>query len=66
MRSCRVIIGAPLLNLELLILFLGFVLTWLTVSLSQGEEKVMMPVTALWFVCLPLFDKTATILRRLI
>ncbi len=47
-------------------MFLGFSLTWFTVSLSQGENAVMTPVTPLWFIALPLFDMTATMLRRLI
>ena len=45
-------------------MFLGFSLTWFTVSLSQGENAVMTPVTPLWFIALPLFDMTATMLRR--
>ncbi len=47
-------------------MFLGFSLTWFTVSLSQGENAVMTPVTPIWFIALPLFDMTATMLRRLI
>jgi UDP-GlcNAc:undecaprenyl-phosphate GlcNAc-1-phosphate transferase len=46
--------------------FIGFAITWFTVSLAQGEHAVMTPVTPLWFIALPLFDMTATVLRRIV
>jgi UDP-GlcNAc:undecaprenyl-phosphate GlcNAc-1-phosphate transferase len=47
-------------------MFLGFSLTWFTVRLTQGNSAVMTPVTPLWFIALPLFDMTATMLRRVL
>jgi len=47
-------------------MFLGFVLTWFFVSLSQGEQRTVLPVTALWFLALPLFDTVGMLLRRLL
>ena len=47
-------------------MFLGFVLTWFTVKLSQDPHAVMTPVTGLWFVALPLFDMAAVMIRRTI
>jgi len=47
-------------------MLLGFVLTWFTVSLSQGEQAVMTPAVALWLVALPLYDMTAVMLRRIL
>lgn len=47
-------------------MFVGFVLTWFVVSLSQGENRIMAPVTALWFLALPLFDTVGIMLRRLL
>jgi UDP-GlcNAc:undecaprenyl-phosphate GlcNAc-1-phosphate transferase len=46
-------------------MFIGFAITWFTVSLSQGEHAAMTPVTPLWLIALPLFDMTATMLRRI-
>jgi UDP-GlcNAc:undecaprenyl-phosphate GlcNAc-1-phosphate transferase len=47
-------------------MFLGFVLTWFFVSLSQGEQRTLLPVTALWFLALPLFDTVGMLLRRIL
>jgi len=47
-------------------MFIGFVLTWFVVLLSQGENRIMEPVTALWFLALPLFDTVGIMLRRLL
>ena len=47
-------------------MFIGFTITWFTVNLSQGEHAAMTPVTPLWFIALPLFDMTATMLRRIV
>jgi UDP-GlcNAc:undecaprenyl-phosphate GlcNAc-1-phosphate transferase len=44
---------------------LGFAVIWFSVSLTQGEQAVMTPVTPLWFVALPLFDMTVVLVRRL-
>jgi UDP-GlcNAc:undecaprenyl-phosphate/decaprenyl-phosphate GlcNAc-1-phosphate transferase len=45
-------------------MFLGFVLAWFLVSLSQGESVVIQPVTALWLLALPLIDTVALMVRR--
>jgi len=44
---------------------LGFVLGWFLVYLSQGQEAVMAPVTAIWIVALPLMDTVAVMTRRI-
>ena len=46
--------------------FLGFAIIWLGISLSQGESPSMSPVTGLWLVAIPIFDFTASALRRII
>lgn len=46
-------------------MWLGFMVAWLLVSLSQGEGKIFTPVTALWLVLLPLIDALSTFLSRL-
>ena len=45
--------------------FLGFALLWFSVSMSQGEQAVMTPVTPLWFVAVPLFDTVTVLIRRM-
>ncbi len=45
-------------------MFLGFTLAWFAVSLSQGESRVMTPVTALWILALPLIDAVGILIRR--
>lgn len=47
-------------------MFLGFALTWFIVSSCQGENRIMTPVTALWFLALPLFDTVGIMLRRVL
>jgi UDP-GlcNAc:undecaprenyl-phosphate GlcNAc-1-phosphate transferase len=44
---------------------LGFLVTASLVYFSQGEDAVILPVTALWLVTVPLMDMLATMLRRL-
>jgi UDP-GlcNAc:undecaprenyl-phosphate/decaprenyl-phosphate GlcNAc-1-phosphate transferase len=45
-------------------MFLGFALAWFAISLSQGESRVMTPVTALWILALPLIDAVGILVRR--
>ena len=47
-------------------LFLGFALAWFVVQLSQGETRVIDPVTALWVLAVPLMDTVGILLRRLL
>jgi len=46
-------------------MFLGFALVWFAVSLSQGEDRAMTPVSALWILALPLIDAVSIFVRRL-
>ncbi|MCF6212022.1 MAG: undecaprenyl-phosphate alpha-N-acetylglucosaminyl 1-phosphate transferase [Gammaproteobacteria bacterium] len=46
-------------------MFIGFALTWFFIKLSQGEQRAMPPVTALWFIALPLFDTVGIMFRRI-
>lgn len=46
-------------------MWIGFMMAWFLVILSQGEEKLFQPVTALWFILLPLIDALSTFLTRL-
>jgi len=43
---------------------LGFLVTASLVYLSQGDNALILPVTALWLVTVPLMDMIATMLRR--
>lgn len=45
-------------------LLVGFMLAWFLIAMTQGQERVMAPVTALWIFALPLFDAVASLLRR--
>jgi UDP-GlcNAc:undecaprenyl-phosphate GlcNAc-1-phosphate transferase len=47
-------------------MFLGFMLAWFAISLSQGERAPMTPVTALWILALPLIDAVSIIFRRVV
>ena len=47
-------------------LFLGFLLCWFLIGLSQGEDRAIRPVTALWILAIPLFDTVGVMLRRLL
>lgn len=46
-------------------MFLGFTLAWFMIYLSQGEQRIMTPVTALWIIALPLMDTVSIMLRRI-
>jgi len=45
-------------------MFLGFAITWFFIAMSQGENRAMAPVTALWLLMIPLFDTVWLILWR--
>lgn len=47
-------------------MFLGFMLAWYFISLSQGDERLLSPVTTLWIFALPLFDTVGIMLRRIV
>ena len=46
-------------------MFLGFSLVWFVISLSQGENRAMTPVTGLWVLAVPLIDAVSILVRRL-
>ncbi len=45
-------------------MLLGLLLAWLLVDLSQGSNRAMTPVTALWLFSIPLMDTITVMLRR--
>ena len=45
--------------------WLGFLLAWTLVILSQGDNSIISPVSAIWFILLPLIDAFSTILTRI-
>ncbi|MBL4772122.1 MAG: hypothetical protein JKX98_00465 [Alcanivoracaceae bacterium] len=50
-------------------LFLGFILAWLLVYFSQGDQThiaTIKPVTALYLVALPLYDTIFVMLKRIV
>ena len=47
-------------------MLLGFIFAWLFVALSQGDQRTMTPVTALWLLAVPLMDTVRVTLRRLL
>ncbi len=44
--------------------FLGLLMAWMFVHASQGEARVITPVTALWLFALPLYDAVGSLIRR--
>jgi len=46
-------------------MFLGFALAWFAIRFSQGEDRIMPPAAALWFLMLPLFDAVSMTIRRI-
>jgi len=44
---------------------LGLAVMYLAIRLSQGPDRAIQPVTALWFCMLPLLDTIGVLLRRL-
>jgi len=44
---------------------LGLSVMYIAIRLSQGPERAIQPVTALWFCMLPLLDTIGVLLRRL-
>jgi len=45
---------------------LGFIFAWVVIDGTQGIDKVMSPVSVLWFFALPLFDTVGVMFRRII
>lgn len=46
-------------------LWLGFLVAWVLVFFSQGENRILNPVHCLWLVTIPLIDALTTFLKRL-
>ena len=46
-------------------MLIGLAIVWLLIDLSQGENRVFAPVTALWLFAMPLIEMVTAILRRL-
>lgn len=46
--------------------FLGFAVVWHALALTQNSTAVISPVTALWFMILPVYDVITTTLRRIL
>lgn len=47
-------------------MFLGFMLAWYFIAMSQGGGRIISPVTTLWIFALPLFDTVGIMLRRIV
>lgn len=43
---------------------LGFIQTWLIIEATQGENAIMAPVYALWFLAIPLIDTVSLLIKR--
>lgn len=46
-------------------MFIGFVVAWVTMSVSQGEGAVATPVICLWFAAMPIYDFFTRFVRRI-
>jgi UDP-GlcNAc:undecaprenyl-phosphate GlcNAc-1-phosphate transferase len=46
--------------------FLGLLLAWFLIDMSQGEDAVLKPVAVLWFALLLIYDSLEVIARRLL
>lgn len=45
-------------------MLLGFTICWLIISASQGQDRIISPVTALWVIAIPVLDTVCIMLRR--
>ncbi|MEI2742960.1 MAG: MraY family glycosyltransferase [Candidatus Competibacter sp.] len=46
-------------------MLLGLLFSWLLIHLSQGNDRAMTPVTALWIIAVPLMDAVGVMIRRI-
>jgi UDP-GlcNAc:undecaprenyl-phosphate GlcNAc-1-phosphate transferase len=44
---------------------IGFVIVWVTISISQGEGRIASPVICLWFASVPIYDLFTCFVRRI-
>lgn len=47
-------------------MFLGYILCWYVIDLSQSQTRSIAPVSALWILAIPLFDTVYILLRRIL
>ena len=43
---------------------LGFTVLWITISISQGPERLISPMHCLWFASIPIYDSLTCFVRR--
>ncbi len=46
-------------------MLIGLTIAWVLIDLSQGENRIFAPVTALWLFAMPLIEMVSAIVRRL-
>ena len=46
-------------------MWIGFLISWVLIDLSEGNGQLIKPVTALWIVLLPLIDALSTFVSRI-
>lgn len=46
--------------------FLGFILAWFLIDISQGENAILAPVAVLWFATLLIYDTVEVVTRRVL
>ncbi len=47
-------------------LFIGFVIAYFLIKLSQGEHRAIAPVTALWMFAFPIIETVTMMIRRIL
>ena len=47
-------------------MFLGLILSWCLIRLSQGENAAISPAAALWFMTVPIYDMVCMTSRRIL
>ena len=47
-------------------MFLGLVLAWFLIDLTQGADAAMSPVVSLWLFAIPLYDTVSVMVRRMV
>ncbi|MDZ7621333.1 MAG: MraY family glycosyltransferase [Candidatus Competibacteraceae bacterium] len=47
-------------------MLLGLLFSWVLIDMSQGENRAMTPVTALWILAVPLMDAVGVMIRDIV
>ncbi len=47
-------------------MFIGFIICWYLIQLSQGEQAMIKPITAVWILALPISDTLTVMIRRIL